>query len=128
MGNPRLLLALNLLFVGVPPRARAQTAQPNRMFYGVAAGASADGLLNVDGSGSDITGLMVTASIGRQLRRWADLQLDAFVGHVGLIPDQRFPTQGPRAADSLPTVARATSVAGLTASGRFHTGFFKIPP
>ncbi len=45
----------NLFFVGVPPRARAQTAQPNRMFYGVAAGASADGLLNVDGSKSDMT-------------------------------------------------------------------------
>src|SRR2546421_6560270 len=114
--NPRLILVLNLFVVLVAPRLRAQTTQPGRMFYGVAVGASSDGLLGVDGSA--ITGLMMAASLGRSFTRWFGLQFDGFVGQVGLSPNQGLPTKGLRAADSLPTAPRATSTAGLTASGR----------
>ena len=118
MRNPRLIVVLTLSFLLVAPRLRAQTTQPGRMFYGVAVGASTNGLLVVDGS--NVTGLMLAASLGRRLGRGIGLQLDAFGGQVGLTVDQGFPTQGLRAADSLSSVTRAASVAGLTASGRLR--------
>jgi hypothetical protein len=111
MKHARHILVCALLLVAGARGVRAQVAQRGRTFYGVAAAASTVDLTNIGG-------LIVTASLGRQFDRWVGLQLDAFVGQVGLTPDQGFPTKGLRAADSLPTAPRATSTAGLTASGR----------
>src|SRR2546423_1757400 len=66
----------------------------------------------------DVEPVVMAASLGRSFTRWFGLQFDAFVGQVGLSPNQGLPTKGLRAADSLPTAPRATSTAGLTASGR----------
>ena len=118
MRNPRLILVLNLFCLAVAPRLRAQPTKPGQMFYGVAVGVSSDGLLGVDGS--NITGSMVTAFLARSFTRWFGLQVDAFAGQVGLTVDQGFPSPRVRAADSLPTVTRATSVAGLAVSGRLR--------
>ena len=111
MKQARHILVWALLLVAGARGVRAQVAQAGQTFYSVAAAASTVDLTNIGG-------LIVAASLGRQFDRWLGLQLDAFVGQVGLTPDQGFPTKGLRAADSLPTAPRATSTAGLTASGR----------
>jgi len=120
MRNLRHIFLLALFLLMGAPRVGAQAARTGRTFYGVAAGASTD----LYGSGSSIAGVMVVASLGRQLVRGVDLQFDAFVGQVALTVDQGFSTQK-RGVDSVPTVTRATvtratSVAGLTASWRLH--------
>ncbi len=111
MKQARHILVWALLLVAGARGVRAQVAQAGQTFYGVAAAASTVDLTNIGG-------LIVTASLGRQFDRWFGLLVDAFVGQVGLTADQGFPTKGLRAADSLPTAPRATSTTGLTASGR----------